>query len=66
MHLVGKTFYILEVEYNDPHKFAAKLRGFSFTVRTNTVGRLWESNIDYHKWPTVLVDEVNENRAISR
>ena len=31
---------VLKVEYNDPHKikFASKLRGFPFTVRTNTVG----------------------------
>ena len=40
---------VLKVEYTDPHKFASKLRGFPFTVRTNTVG---------HKWPTVLDDEV--------
>ena len=25
------------VEYNDPHKLAPKLRGFPFTLRTNTV-----------------------------
>ena len=33
------------VEYNDPHKFASKLRGFPITLRTNTVGHLWESKI---------------------
>ena len=32
---------VLKVEYNDPHKFAMKLRGFSFTF-------------DSHKWPTVF------------
>ena len=36
---------VLKVEHNDPHKFASKLRGFPFTVRTNTVGHLWESKI---------------------
>ena len=37
---------VLKVEYNDPHKFASKLHGFPFTLRTkNTVGHLWESNI---------------------
>ena len=44
----------LKVEYNDPHKFAAKLRGFPFTVQTYTVGHLWK--FDSHKWPTVLVE----------
>ena len=29
---------VLKVEYNDPHKFASKLPGFPFTLRTNTVG----------------------------
>ena len=33
----------LKVEYNDPHKFASKLRSFPFMLRTNTVGHLWES-----------------------
>ena len=51
MHIYGWKD-VLKVEYNDPHKFASKLRGFPFTGRTNTVGHLWES------WPTVLVDEV--------
>ena len=34
---------VLKVEYNYPHKFASKSRGFPFTVLTNTVGHLWES-----------------------
>ena len=33
---------VLKVEYNDPHKFASKSRGFPSTVRTNTVGHSWE------------------------
>ena len=33
----------LKVEYNGPHTFASKLRGFPFTVQTNTVSYLWES-----------------------
>ena len=32
---------VLKVEYNDPHKFASKLGGFPFTLRTNTVGHLY-------------------------
>ena len=36
---------VLKVEYNDPDKFASKLRGFPFTLQTHTVGYLWESNI---------------------
>ena len=36
---------VVKVKYNDPHKFAFKLRGFPFAVRTNTVGHLWESKI---------------------
>ena len=51
MHMGRKD--VLKVEYNDPHKFASKLRCFPFTVRTNTVGLLWESKFDSHKWPTV-------------
>ena len=35
----------LKVKYNDPHKFASKLRGFPFTLQTNTVGHLFESKI---------------------
>ena len=30
---------------------ASKFSGFSFTLSTNTVGHLWESNF----WPNVLV-----------
>ena len=42
-HMVEKN--VLKVEYNDPHKLSSKLRGFLFTVRTNTAGNLWESKI---------------------
>ena len=35
---------VFKVEYNDPHKFASQLRGFPFTVRTNTVGHLLGSS----------------------
>ena len=34
---------LFKVEYNDPHKYHSKLRGFPFTSSTNTVGHLWES-----------------------
>ena len=44
----------LKVEYNDPHKFASKLRGFPFTLQTI----LTPQKFDSHKWPTVFVDEV--------
>ena len=33
---------VLKVEYNDSHKFASKLLGFPFALRTNTVGHFWE------------------------
>ena len=33
---------------------------FSFKSLTKTVGNLWESNFEYHKWPTVLVRKVKE------
>ena len=29
---------VLKVKYNDPEKLASELRGFPFTLRTNTVG----------------------------
>ena len=32
---------------------------FLFTSTTNTVGHLWESHFDSHKWPTVLVRKVS-------
>ena len=50
---------VVKVEYHDPHKFAWKLRGFPFTVRTNTFGHYGSQKFDSHKWPTVLVDDVN-------
>ena len=34
-------------------QLASNMRGFPFTLRTNTIGHLWESKS--HKWPTVLV-----------
>ena len=37
-----------------PHKFDSKLRGFPFTLRTNTVGHIFDS----HKWSTVLARKV--------
>ena len=43
---------VLKVENNDPHKFASKLLGFLFALRTNAAGHFWESKIDSHKWPT--------------
>ena len=36
---------VLKVEYNDPHKFASKLRGFPFTERTNTIGHMGVNNL---------------------
>ena len=47
----------MKVEYNDVHKYALKLRGFPFTLQTNTVSHLWDSKYDSHKWPTMLVDD---------
>ena len=41
--------------------FHTHLRGFPFTLRTNTVGHLWESN---HKWPTYLSTRYYKNHAI--
>ena len=32
---------VLKVEYNDPRKFASKLNGFPFALRTNMVDYLW-------------------------
>ena len=49
----------LEVEYNDPHKYHSKLYGFPFTSRTNTVAIYGSKKFHSHKWPIVLVDEVN-------
>ena len=45
-HLVVICIWLkrcLTVEYNDPHKHDSKLRGFPFTLRTDTVGRFMES-----------------------
>ena len=56
---------VLKVEYNDPHKFASKLRGFYFTVRTN-------SGQPFKNLTPIMADRVSrrgkriENRAISR
>ena len=50
MHTGWKDVLKVHVEYNDPHKFASKLRGFPFTLLTNTVG--------HFKNLTVLVNEV--------
>ena len=55
MHICWED--VLQVEYNDPHKFASKLRGFHFTLlrRSAIYG---SQKFDSHKWPTVFVDEV--------
>ena len=47
----------LKVEYNDPHKFASKLHGFSFTLLTTRSAIMGVKNLT-PIWPTVLVDEV--------
>ena len=48
----------VKVKYNDPHKYASKLRGFLFTSSTNTVGHYGSQTFDSHKWPTVFVRDV--------
>ena len=54
--MVGKN--VLKVEYNDLHKYASKLRGFPFTLRTKTVGILWSHKCDFTNWHAVLVHDV--------
>ena len=51
---------ILKVEYNDPHKFASELSGFTFALRTNStrLAIYGSQKYDSHKWPTVLVDKL--------
>ena len=56
---------VLKVEYNGPHTFASKLRGFPFTVQTNTVSYLWESKTMADRvsrrvwvWPAMQTDPI--------
>ena len=49
---------------NDPHKHASKLRGFNFTLITNTVGYFMESKPGLQKWHAVLVTTHQENHDI--
>ena len=42
MHIGWKD--VLKVENNNPHKYASKLRGFPFTLQTNTICHFVESD----------------------
>ena len=42
---LGRTSWYIKVDYNHPHKFASKLRGFPFALLNNTVGHLWDTKI---------------------
>ena len=56
---------VFKVEYNDPQNLPQSFVVFLLFEPTRSA-IYGSTKIDYHKWPTVLVDEVEENSAISR
>ena len=54
---------VFKVEYNDPHKFAPKLRGFPFTVRTNTLGHFQPYAFYRQGLHTLFIDQLVRSKA---
>ena len=50
--------YVLQVEYNDPHKLPLNYMVFILLCKLTRSTVNGSQKFDSHKWPTILVDEV--------